>query len=1353
MDFGVGEYTDITASNTFDFNTDNFSISFWMNKGSASGSYQPLVDFGGYSQSPYNQGTNIYSNNSNQIHIYNRGSNPSNWLTSITTSSGWNQVVIIRDGNNLTVYINNSTEQVNQTFTGVSSINFGGTATSRIGGANSWSGKIDEVAIFSRALSSNEVNTLYNSGSPSNPMLLSGKPVAYYPLGEQARKPGTAEWRFPNEILQSQLIYFDGNTDYINLDSAVNLGVNSTISFWYKTSYNNQGLVPFGGASGPYYYVVQWGSSVNKLYFRVGGTVQEFTGVTEIQDGNWHHYCITRTGANAELFVDGVSRDTLTGLPATTDTLIDVIGATSNGTSAINNSYLTQVAFWDSDQSTNIANIYNYGAPQTSYTVTPTAWYKLDKTSTFTGLNPNWHSALDFSGTNQNINLGNDASLYPGTSDMSYSFWFKSDSLSGYKTIFSQGVADLNALSTGNKAVFITTLGDELRVFVGFGQGGSWAIDNGGAFNTSNANFVAGKWYHIAFTFDRDGNGVIYVNGVPNVTQAVNGSSTSVDIVDTDNSIIGGVAYDFDGQISNFAIFNQVISPEDVKYLYNGGTPQTNISFEPTSWYKLDNLTTGIQDSGSASNNGTNNGATAVSSSVVVDEWVFENAAQSQTSNWSSALEFNRSGVNYLKIDSPALNFTDKMSFSAWAKFTNTTQDAYTIAANFDPNTGYKFLIYYYRDNNPSSSSLRVRINSANNTLQTYTVNGQLDVNKWYHLAFSFDGTTNADGFNMYIDNVKHSFTANDSGIYSNTANGTRIGNYQNNNTWAIIGEMSNVAFWDTNLSTSQINDLYNNGQPEATISHSPLSYYKLDNITTGIQDSGSASNNANITGTIPEIQTNVWTPRLNGESDTLPSTALVSSDLQFNSAYSSFSLDFDAGSSDYIDCTNSSILKPTSAYSISGWFKLNNLTGTKTIISNDNNNGYMVWVAGSNLVFYHWDSTWRTITSNTTLSANVWYNFVVTWDLSNTTGKIYINGQFDKQYTQFGQITYNSSDPVYIGTYGPSHYFDGKIDEISIFNKTLNQAEITSIYNNGYPKDITALSPISWWRLGEDAYFNGNDFIVPNQITGAPNGTSNAMPATALVADAPGSYAAGLGSSLALADRVGDAPNSTANSLSFNMTPENRISYSAGYTPAQVDNVYSMEFDGAGDYITLASGNYGFPSLTTNGQTLDNLSISVWFKNQGGSGNQVLLTWWASGTGGQPYLDAFLSYNPSNKVVRFGDSWPNAYTLPSAATNWTHIVAVKTTSNAYIYVNGSLVSTKGSSLSFGFNRELRIGGNQGSGEWFNGKIDEVALFDYALTPRQIKQDIYNATTSGKTADLNNNSNLTPPVAWYRMGD
>jgi hypothetical protein len=164
MNLDIGSYIDFQAGDTFDFNTNNFSVSFWMKKDGASGSFQGLIDFGGYAQSPYNQGTAIYSRSGHQLHVYNRGGG--NWVTTITTqSSGWNHVCVVRSGDNLTAYINNSTEQVNQNFTGVSSVNFGGSLTSRIGDTGSWSGFIDEVAIWDTALTSTQVSEIYSATS------------------------------------------------------------------------------------------------------------------------------------------------------------------------------------------------------------------------------------------------------------------------------------------------------------------------------------------------------------------------------------------------------------------------------------------------------------------------------------------------------------------------------------------------------------------------------------------------------------------------------------------------------------------------------------------------------------------------------------------------------------------------------------------------------------------------------------------------------------------------------------------------------------------------------------------------------------------------------------------------------------------------------------------------------------------------------------------------------------------------------------------------------------------------------------------------------------------------------------
>ena len=89
------------------------------------------------------------------------------------------------------------------------------------------------------------------------------------------------------------------------------------------------------------------------------------------------------------------------------------------------------------------------------------------------------------------------------------------------------------------------------------------------------------------------------------------------------------------------------------------------------------------------------------------------------------------------------------------------------------------------------------------------------------------------------------------------------------------------------------------------------------------------------------------------------------------------------------------------------------------------------------------------------------------------------------------------------------------------------------------------------------------------------------------------------------------------------------------------------------------------------------------------------------------------------------------------------------------LYVNGGtpVTQSKTGTITYTSNNTT-IGKNSTlSGFEWDGKIDELAIFDYALSARQIKQDIYNGTTTGKTADLNNNSNLIPPIAWYRMGD
>jgi hypothetical protein len=315
------------------------------------------------------------------------------------------------------------------------------------------------------------------------------------------------------------------------------------------------------------------------------------------------------------------------------------------------------------------------------------------------------------------------------------------------------------------------------------------------------------------------------------------------------------------------------------------------------------------------------------------------------------------------------------------------------------------------------------------------------------------------------------------------------------------------------------------------------------------------------------------------------------------------------------------------------------------------------------------------------------------------------------------------------------------------MWSSVLTQAQIAQVYNNGYPGDLTSLSPISWWRLGEDAYFVSNVVTIPNKITGGPSGTGGGGDQSAfLVGDAPGSYGNGLGDSLDVFDRIGDAPQSTENSVSINMIPSNRHSYPAGYLPTQVNNVFSMAFDGINDYFDTS---YIIPAIS-------NWSVSFWANivDPSNSNYYYYITARNSSTTGLIVWSGSGSASSQRNFTAKINSTTITFSVASFAT-WYNIVITGDGSNLTAYVDGVQVATTAISTLFPtLTYTTKIGSNKdGTNYFFNGQLDEVAIFDYALSARQIKQDIYNGTTTGKTADLNNISNLTAPVAWYRMGD
>lgn len=181
-----------------------------------------------------------------------------------------------------------------------------------------------------------------------------------------------------------------------------------------------------------------------------------------------------------------------------------------------------------------------------------------------------------------------------------------------------------------------------------------------------------------------------------------------------------------------------------------------------------------------------------------------------------------------------------------------------------------------------------------------------------------------------------------------------------------------------------------------------------------------------------------------------------------------------------------------------------------------------------------------------------------------------------------------------------------------------------------------------------------------------------------------------------------------------------------------------ALKFDGVDDWVTIKDS--ASLDLTTG------LTIEAW----------VYPTVWLSGwkmavikeqTGGLAYGLYGNSYGdkPSN-VENIGASDRILYAGTHLPTNaWTHLGVTYDGSTQKLYVNGALAGSRSQTgaitLSGG---SLRIGGNSVWGEWFTGYIDEVRVYNRALSSAEIAADSKLAVVGLVVSTSSNRSSPVP---------
>ena len=189
-----------------------------------------------------------------------------------------------------------------------------------------------------------------------------------------------------------------------------------------------------------------------------------------------------------------------------------------------------------------------------------------------------------------------------------------------------------------------------------------------------------------------------------------------------------------------------------------------------------------------------------------------------------------------------------------------------------------------------------------------------------------------------------------------------------------------------------------------------------------------------------------------------------------------------DSSNSDFVTMGNVSSLDfdITDAFSISAWIKSNGSgqmdIASKALNAFNKNKGYQFYETDGKLIFImtpNINSFGKLqIRTGNEITDNTWHHVAVTYNGNglNAGLNLYVNGA-SPTVVRSGTLTLSvaNTSEFNLGARANSEVFwNGNLDEVSVFNLELSASDITTIYGTGVPNDISGLSPLSWWRCGD---------------------------------------------------------------------------------------------------------------------------------------------------------------------------------------------------------------------------------------------------------------------------------------------
>lgn len=230
------------------------------------------------------------------------------------------------------------------------------------------------------------------------------------------------------------------------------------------------------------------------------------------------------------------------------------------------------------------------------------------------------------------------------------------------------------------------------------------------------------------------------------------------------------------------------------------------------------------------------------------------------------------------------------------------------------------------------------------------------------------------------------------------------------------------------------------------------------------------------------------------------------------------YSLLFD-GVDEYVDCGQPTIFDGATNWTISYWVKFAS-SGFYCPV------GYRPAGAGTTFIQQIYQHTGSRVdfkigsayqrTAASSILTNTWYHFVQVYDGTQGVNadrlKVYIDGVLASVTTSgtfptsMDTMSGGVSDRVLnIGKYNGGVYeTNGYIDEVAIFDYSLNATQVSDLYNSGTPTDLSVAAggaPEHWWRCGDGDTF---PTLTDNGDTGGFDGTMTNMESGDITTDVP---------------------------------------------------------------------------------------------------------------------------------------------------------------------------------------------------------------------------------------------------------